>query len=250
MNFKQSLQNMKKIFFISLLLIAVLPVFSQTAEEYFNQADSLDYSTKEDAKKAISLLAKAIVIRPEYKDALLLRAKIYESQKMYKEEISDFTSLIKTDSTYADYYKSRAKAYLLKNEAEKAVEDYTRAYSIDTSKTECIYERGKIYMEFFVSKKSQLALDDFTFCIAHGSINIKSLSFVGRGRVYENLEEFDKAMTEYNTAIKVNPFCKEAFLYRGILKLNLNEEGCYDLLKYREIDGPNAQDYLNKYCYK
>ncbi|MFH0867204.1 MAG: tetratricopeptide repeat protein [Bacteroidota bacterium] len=241
---------MIRIFFILLLFIAALPVFSQTAEEYYNQADALDYSSKDDAKKAISLLTKAIDARPDYKDALLLRAEIYELQGMYKEEISDFTTLIKTDSTYAGYYKSRAKAYLLKNETEKAISDYTKAHNIDTSMTECIYERGKIYGDFFVSKKAQLAIDDFTFCIAQGSISIKSLSYVGRGRVYENQEDFDKAMTDYNTAVKVNPFCKEAFLYRGILKLSLNQDGCYDLLKYREMYGDNAQDYLDKYCYK
>lgn len=233
-----------------LLFITALPVFSQTADEYYNQASALDYTLKDNAKKAISLLTKAFETDPSYKAALELRAEIYELQGMYKEEISDLTTLIKTDSTYAGYYKKRAKAYFLKKETENAIVDYTKAFNIDTSMIECIYERGKIYGEFFVSKKAQLAIDDFTFCITHGSINIKSLSYVGRGRVYENQENFDKAMTDYNTAVKINPFCKEVYLYRGILKLALKQEGCYDLLKYREMYGDNAQDYLDKYCYK
>jgi tetratricopeptide (TPR) repeat protein len=241
---------MRKTFIIAFLFIAALRVFSQTAEEYYSQASALDYTIKDDAKKAISLLTKAVASDPFYKAALELRAQIYELQEMYKEEISDLTLLIKSDSTYAGYYKKRAKAYLLKKEQEKAIADYTKAYSIDTSMIECIYERGKIYEEYFVDKKAQLAFDDFNFCIAQASINIKSLSYVGRGRVYENQEEFDKAMSDYNTAIKVNPFCKEAFLYRGILKLSLNQDGCYDLLKYREMYGDNAQEYLDKYCYK
>lgn len=241
---------MKKIFLISLLIITALPVFSQTAEEYYSQADKLDTTTKDGAKKAIALLTKAIDANPSYANALLFRSEIYRRQGLYKEEIADLSSLIKLDSTYAGYYKKRAKAYLLKNEAEKAISDYTTAFNIDTSMIECIYERGKIYAESFVGKKEQLAISDFNYCISQSSVNIKSLSYVGRGRVYENLEEFDKAMTDYNTAIKVNPFCKEAFLYRGILKLSLNQEGCYDLLKYREMYGDNAQDYLDKYCYK
>jgi tetratricopeptide (TPR) repeat protein len=241
---------MRRIFIVLSICIAALPVFSQTAEEYYSQAEKLDTATKDDAKKAIALLSKAIDASPSYTDALLFRSELYRRQGMYKEEISDLTSLIKSDSTYAGYYKKRAKAYLLRKEAEKAIADYTKAYNIDTSMIECIYERGKIYEDFFVDKKAQLAFDDFNFCIAQASINIKSLSYVGRGRVYENQEEFDKAMTDYNTAIKINPFCKEAFLYRGILKLSLNQDGCYDLLKYREMYGDNAQEYLDKYCYK
>jgi tetratricopeptide (TPR) repeat protein len=241
---------MKRILAIIIILTASLKLFSQTAEEYYTQAEALDYSVKDDAKKAIALLTKAIAADPAYIKAIILRAEIYDGQALYKEEISDLTTLIKTDTAYAGYYKKRAHAYLLKGEAAKAISDYTEAYSIDTSMIECVYERGKIYGEIFYEKQSQSALFDFNLCIEKGSISIKALSYVGRGRVYENKEEFEKAMADYNTAVNVNPFCKDAFLYRGLLKLSLNQDGCNDILKYREMGGPNAQDYMDKYCYK
>lgn len=241
---------MKKIIVSVCFCFASIMLYSQSAEELYGQAEAMDHSKKEDAKKAITLLTKAVEQDPSYKLALELRASIYELQGMYKEEITDLTTLITMDSTYAGYYKTRANAYKLKSELEKAISDYTKAYALDTSMIECIYQRGKIYGDYFSSKKYQKALDDFDFCISHATISVKADAYVGRGRVYENQEEFEKAISDYNTALKVNPLCKEAYLYRGILKLALNQDGCYDLLKYREIGGADAQDYLNKYCYK
>jgi tetratricopeptide (TPR) repeat protein len=196
------------------------------------------------------LLDKAISLDPAYEDALDLRAELYEKQASYKEEIADLTTLIKIDSVNAEYFKKRAAAYVLKNEPDKAISDYSYAFSLDTSMVDCILERGKIYGEVFLEKKSQQAIADFTYCINHGSVTIKSQAYVGRGRVYENLEKFDKAMADYNAATNVNPLNKDSYLYRGILKISLNQDGCHDLLKYRDMSGPGAQDYLNKYCAK
>lgn len=241
---------MKKIFSFLIFAFVALQLFSQTAEEYYLEANKLDTATKDGAKEAITLLTKALDEKPLYTDALLFRFKLYQSQEMYKEEIADITSLIKIDSTSAGYYKMRANAYSLKKDPENAIADYTKAYSIDTSMIECIYERGNVYVEFFIDKKAKLAIDDFTYCIAHSSISIKALSYVGRGRVYAEQEDYDKSISDYNTALKVNPFCKEAFLYRGILKISANENGCYDLLTYRQMYGYKAQKYLDKYCPK
>jgi tetratricopeptide (TPR) repeat protein len=239
----------RKFTILFFFLIVTANVFAQTANDYYKQALDLDYDKKEDLKKAFSLLEKAISLDPAYEDALDLRAELYEKQASYKEEIADLTSLIKIDSANAEYFKKRAAAYVLKNEPEKAIIDYTAAFSLDTS-VDCIYQRGKIYGEFFIEKKSQQAIADFTYCISHGSVTIKSQAYIGRGRVYENLEKFDKAMADYNAASSVNPLNKDTYLYRGILKISLNQDGCHDLLKYRDMSGPDAQEYLNKYCAK
>jgi tetratricopeptide (TPR) repeat protein len=240
----------RKISFLILFILLAATVYSQTAEEYYKQAADLDYSKKENLRKALLLLNKAIELSPEYAEALDLRAEIYDKQASYKEEIADLSMLIKNDSTNAEYFKKRAAAYVLKNEPDKAISDYSYAFSLDTSMIDCILERGKIYGEVYLDKKAQKAIADFTYCINHGSVTIKSQAYVGRGRVYENLEKFDKAMADYNAATAANPLNRDAYLYRGILKISLNQDGCHDLLKYRDMSGPGAQDYLNKYCAK
>lgn len=240
----------RKITFLLLFLIFSFGMFAQTAEEYYKQALDLDYSKKDEVKKAFAFLQKAIALNPEYEDAIDLRAELYDKQESYKEEIIDLTSLIKLDSANAQYFKKRAAAYVRKNEPEKSITDYSTAFNLDTSLIDCIYERGKIYGEFFVEKKSQQAIADFTYCINHGSVTLKSQAYVARGRLYENLEKFDKALADYNAATNVNPLNPDTYLYRGILKISLNQDGCRDLMKYRDINGPDAVEYLKKYCAK
>lgn len=241
---------MKKILLFSCLMMLQLSLFSQTSDDYYNQAKQIDIKSKTEIKQAIDLLNKAIGIDSKNKNALILRAKLFDDISNYKGEINDLTSLIQIDSNNTSFYKNRAKAYKMKNDPEDAIIDYTKAFKEDTTSYECIYERGKIYLELFLEKKSEQAISDFNYCIAHASITIKSLAYLGRGRVFEGLGKINKAMDDYNTAMKINPLNKEVFLYRGLLKLSLNQDGCYDLQKYREVGGEGAQDYISKYCQK
>jgi tetratricopeptide (TPR) repeat protein len=194
------------------------------------------------------MIDKSLALDPKYTDALVLRAAAYSELSKYKEEIADLSTLIEIDSARAQYYKARAKAYALKKDYENAISDYTTAYNKDTTYIGCILERGKIYMDIYIEKKSQFAFDDYNFCIIHGSVTIKSLAYLNRGRLNDNLGNTGKAIDDYNTAAKINPLNSEIYLYRGLLKMSLNKDGCYDLLKYRDMGGANAQDYLNKFC--
>jgi len=241
---------MKKETFFLFFLFFTLILKAQNVEDYYSQAQEIDFTKDDNAKKAIMLLNKAIEMDSNFTKAILLRAKIDEWQGLYDKEIMDLTLLIKNDSLESHYYMLRAKAFVLKKEAKKAIDDFTKAFSIDTSMVECIYVRGLVYTNFFKGKKDKEALIDFNYCINQSSINYKSLAYVGRGTLYEIKGDFTNALNEYNTAIKINPLLKEAYLSRGILKINLNQDGCNDLLKYRDLNGTNAQDYLNKYCYK
>ena len=241
---------MNKLILIACLMMLQVSLFSQTSDDYYNQAKQIDLKSNTEKKQAITLLNKALIVDAKNKNALILRAKLFNDINNYKGEIVDLTSLIQIDSSDVSYYETRAKAYLMNNDPEKAISDYTFAFKKDTSKYECIYERGKIYLELFLEKKSEQAMNDFNYCIYHASITIKSLAYVGRGRVYEGLGKTKKAMDDYNTAMKINPLNKEVFLYRGLLKLSLNQDGCYDLQKYREVGGEGAQDYISKYCQK
>jgi tetratricopeptide (TPR) repeat protein len=240
-----------KLILIICIMISRISLFSQTSEDYYNQAKDIDPQSKAEVKKAIDLVNKSLDLDPKYKKALILRAKLYDVSANYKGEITDLSLLIQIDSSAATtYYKARAKAYVMKKDPESAISDYNTAFKKDTSLTECIYERGKIYIELYSGRKSDLAMNDFNYCIAHGSITIKSQAFVGRGRIYEGLEKTDKAMNDYNTAMKINPMNVDVYLYRGLLKVGLGQDGCYDLLKYRQMDGPGAQDYLSRFCQK
>lgn len=239
----------KKTIFLLFLFFALMSK-AQNVEDYYSEAQEIDFTKGDNAKKAISLLNNIIEKDSNFTKAILLRAKIYEWQGFYDKEITDLSLLIEKDSLESTYYMLRAKAFVLKKDAKKAIDDFTKAFRIDTTMIECIYERGLVYTNLFKGKKDKEALIDFNYCINQSSINYKSLAYVGRGTLYEIKGDFTNALNEYNTAIKINPLLKEAYLSRGILKINLNQDGCNDLLKYRDLNGLNAQEYLNKYCYK
>lgn len=224
--------------------------YSQTATDYYAQAKEISCETKSEIKQALELLDKALQLNSNYTDALVLRAQIFLKKESYKEEIADLTKLIQLDTVNTGYYITRAEAYTLKKDYESAINDYTTVFKIDTSKVECIYKRGMLYLEHFLPKETEKAMADFNFCSVHGSVQIRSMAYLARGRIYESQTSFDKAMNEYNTALKINPLNKDVYLYRGILKIGQAQDGCYDILKYRDMGGENAQEYLSRYCMK
>lgn len=239
-----------KLFLVMTLALWSVNLFSQTAQELYAQAKDINCETKSGVKQALELLDKALKLDPKYTDALILRVKIFHQKGSYKDEIADLSTLINTDTANTTYYISRAEAYVLNKDYEDAINDYSEIFRMDTSRVDCIYQRGIIYLEHFMPKEKEKASADLKYCSIHGSVQIRSMSYLAIGRIYESQASFDKALAEYNTALKINPLNKDVYLYRGILKFNMSQDGCYDLLKYRDMGGENAQDFLSKYCMK
>ena len=128
----------------------------------------------------------------------------------------------------------------------EALSDFDKSISLKADLWDAYFIRGEIYFNIKADLKN--AETNFTNYIEAEIYTRKSDAYLYRGKIFEKEENIDKALLDYNSAIQNNQFNKEAFLLRGILKLNNNDDGCPDLQKYFNLKGKDAQLYLEKYC--
>jgi tetratricopeptide (TPR) repeat protein len=106
------------------------------------------------------------------------------------------------------------------------------------------YYRGLSYSQLNDNKN---AIADFTHLIRRGS-TLKNNALQGRGNIYLNSEEFDKALSDFNAAIEDNPKDHYSFYVRGIIKTErkipgFNPDTTFTLFEATETGKPFYRDY-------
>jgi tetratricopeptide (TPR) repeat protein len=75
-------------------------------------------------------------------------------------------------------------------------------------------------------------------------------AYYDRGKVKHVLQDYTGAIEDYSKAIELDPEHKDAYYFRGLSKifLGLQDSGCLDLKKARDLGHPQASEAINKYC--
>ena len=75
-------------------------------------------------------------------------------------------------------------------------------------------------------------------------------AYLNRGNLYMKMEQYDKALRDYNTAIFYYPKYSVAYYNRGIANYNIGkkDEACLDISKSRDLGYEKARDTLGKMC--
>ena len=71
-----------------------------------------------------------------------------------------------------------------------------------------------------------------------------------KGESYRSLNEHKKAIQDFNLAIELNPKSSDAYLYRGMSKIDLGDKegGCLDYSKAGELGNTNAYNLIKRNC--
>src|SRR5690606_11782890 len=74
--------------------------------------------------------------------------------------------------------------------------------------------------------------------------------FVGRATLYLEMEEYEKALTDLDRAVDLDPKTKEAFYYRGLVKNKLKDKtaACADFTEALALGEERAGPLLKKTC--
>jgi len=166
--------------------------------------------------KAIQDLDKVIEEYPDKtKDVVHLRAQCHYSVKDYKKAFEDYNKLIEfyPDMSIAYFYRAKTRAfnhkagYIISEDRLGAITDFTKAIELDNYFLDAYYERGKIYWEM---QKYEKAADDYSKAIALG---LKTADvFYARGYYYDlRTSDRKKALSDYNSAIALNPYHPNAY---------------------------------------
>ena len=163
-----------------------------------------------DYKKAIQFYNKHLEMKPSHEIAIYNRGRAYEELGQYDKAVKDFLNVIDINPRNIGAYLSYGKHFYRQKDYENAAYQFEKAYKLNTN-------------------SSQAA-------------TLLARAFHKSGKI-------DEAMEYYDIAINNDRENAEAFLYRGALKLHLNQAGgCNDIQMAKNIGYEGADDLYNQYC--
>lgn len=155
------------------------------------------------------------------KDPSLMRAwynrgTTFLAVKQYDAAIADLTETIRLQPDFARAYCNRGLARIRKSDYEGASEDLETGLKLDSKMVVCYYARGEIR---FKSGEFEQAVDDLTKGLA---LAPAPQAFESRAKAYEQLGEEDKALADYEAALKLVPNYESA--KEGIKRLQESKD--------------------------
>ncbi|HST03407.1 MAG TPA: tetratricopeptide repeat protein [Chloroflexia bacterium] len=192
-----------------------------TAQQYYDQGKRAELSRNTD--QAIEYYDKAIVADPNFADAYMARALIYQGRSDYEQAIIDCTKVIEIAPRY-EAYITRGNAYVRlgdedssKSQPDLALKDFDAAIQLEPDKAEAYAFRGLAY---YSQDDYDAAVIAYTEAIEHD--NQYEEAYFARGLSYQAKEEYDQAISDYDQYIKLDPHKSwafrqraEAYVYKG-----------------------------------
>ncbi len=112
--------------------------------------------------EALKSAQQAIELRPDYFDAILLRANIYLVREEYAEAVESVDAAIVLDSRRAEAYSLRSRIHLDNRDFKRASADVRRAIKLDRKLAEPYCVRASISAE---GNRTAAAIKDFDACL-------------------------------------------------------------------------------------
>jgi len=117
------------------------------------------------------------------------------------EAIRDYTEAIEREPSISVLYHNRGTLYDQQGRADDALSDYTKSIELNPSAAESYNCRGLLYSS---RKQYVQALEDFTSAISiRGKENY--VYWANRADVSKDKGDFDHALSDYETALRLNP---------------------------------------------
>uniref|UniRef100_A0A8C0WG14 UDP-N-acetylglucosamine--peptide N-acetylglucosaminyltransferase SPINDLY n=1 Tax=Castor canadensis TaxID=51338 RepID=A0A8C0WG14_CASCN len=171
------------------------------------------YGLKGRYSKAILNCNEAIKIYPESVRAYLYRGALKYHNKSYKLAITDLTTAVNMDKNNYIAFYNRALCYTKIGDFQKALIDYGIVLLIGAEETLTLntyINRGLIYTEL---QQYTFALEDFKQAAVISQTNVSLCQ--ATAMCHHRIKEFEKAVTFFTWAIKINPRFLDAYIGRG-----------------------------------
>ena len=161
--------------------------------------------------------------------------------------IKDDDQAIALDPTNAAAFADRAQVYEAKGDADRETADYDRAVALKPNDGD--YHNGACWARAYAGRELDKALAD---CNAAVALTTRtpggaSDSLDSRGLVWFRMGDFDKAIADYDVALKANPKLASSLYMRGLARRRKGDQagGDADIAAAKAIN-PHIADYYAK----
>ena len=168
------------------------------------QADYAKAQTAEAASnydEAVRLYGLVIVREADFWPAYYKRGEAYSVQEKYQEAIVDYSSAVDKRSDFSPAYVARAIAYEQLGNHAKAIADSTKAIELKTNEDFVYFIRGKAYL---ATKEFEKSINDFTYWI---DLNPKTypVAYSLRSRAYYAVSNLPATISDLDIFIELQP---------------------------------------------
>ncbi|GJM35512.1 MAG: hypothetical protein DHS20C18_45130 [Saprospiraceae bacterium] len=237
-------------YFFSLLFITLFSC---------NQAPQLDYSQLSPVERQqmtirvdsmLEFYTQGSTIRQNMLDTLIaLNPNVesyYRQKSIAHSHIGDFhlafplmekAAALQPESALFYYCWLLTYEYRDYNRALVRLEQYDQ---LTPDQTDVVWGRNIHFLKGLVRKQlghQQMAVQEFTTCIAEDGKNVYTYAYVYRGICYAELKAYDKALADFDTAIEDYAKCTMAYYYKAmtLLKMHRQEEAIILLHQAEEL---------------
>lgn len=213
-----------------LFFINSLSITAQSASDHFQYAES--YFSQRKYIEAINSYSRAINLQPSnaaYHNRAVAKLETYD----YTGAIEDLSQAIRLNPGNRLHYHVRAAAYNLLEDHEKAIQDYSSMIKLDPKDFEAYELRAG---RLLIAERNKEAAKDFTFLIKNKGSDDIAYRYWQRGRAYFGMREFRKALSDFNTTLKMKPEYWDLYLERAEAYYELKDfkNACADLKQASE----------------
>ncbi|MBK6264212.1 tetratricopeptide repeat protein [Marivirga sp. S37H4] len=169
----------------------------------------------------------------------------FYSQGEYQKAIDSYNEYLKLKPSDEIILYNRGRAYEELGQYDKALRDFKKVIEIDPKNESALLSFGKSY---FREKDYKNAAFQFEKAFKLNTSSSKSALLLARALHRDG--QVEEAMEYYNIAISNDNKNGEAYMYRGALKIFLNQMsgGCSDIQKAKNMNTEEAESLYNQYC--
>jgi tetratricopeptide (TPR) repeat protein len=193
-------------------------------------------------REALSYFDRAVNASPYNYKGFYNRGLLYLKNGRIVEAIFNFSQTIEL-YPYSKAYTGRASAFYRGNDLSKAMEDARKAIQLDPENSKAYFVLGNCYNDL---NKHAEALEEYNKAIALKGDDPDY--FFKRAIVKGKKQDFKACFDDLQIVIGLKPDYYEAYYWRGVAKVNLNQDPCEDLKIAAQHNFEPAVISYNKYC--
>jgi tetratricopeptide (TPR) repeat protein len=171
-----------------------------------------------------------------------IRGLDYEKRGQHQKAIEDFNHALMIKPNFAEALNNRANSYATIGQYDQAFRDYNKSLVFKPHDADTFYNRGILHLK---NRHFESATGDFTEAIRIRPEMADA--FNNRGTSLSAQKRYIEAIADYNTATRINPHHIQALHNLGIILMNMKkyDDAAIQFEKIMKIN-PADQDAMQK----